>query len=169
VWNLVQTLIFVLFIGPGPVIGYVPWVLSEHWQLPEQFGPLQWIGPGLILTGSVPLIESIARFVTQGRGTLAPYAPTDVLVVKGFYRWVRNPMYLGVAAMIFGQALLFASTAIAVYGAFIVLAFHCFVVFYEEPTLRSRYAGQYVRYCETVHRWLPQRPKPIATGSSGTP
>jgi protein-S-isoprenylcysteine O-methyltransferase Ste14 len=79
------------------------------------------------------------------------------LVVSGFYRYVRNPMYVAVTALIFGQAVFFASWGVAVYGVVIAAAFHTFVRFYEEPTLRQTYGEEYAAYCAATPRWVPWR------------
>ena len=83
-------------------------------------------------------------------------APTRTLVVGGFYRFVRNPMYLAVAALIFGQAVLFASWGVALYGVVVVAAFHTFVILYEEPTLRRSYGEEYAAYRAATPRWIPR-------------
>jgi protein-S-isoprenylcysteine O-methyltransferase Ste14 len=101
------------------------------------------------------LLDSFARFALVGRGTPAPIAPTERLVISGLYRHVRNPMYLAVLSIIFGQALLFGSTTLLWYAAVLSLIVHAFVVLYEEPTLRRRYGAEYERYCQAVRRWRP--------------
>ena len=90
-----------------------------------------------------------------GLGTPAPISPTRTLVVSGFYRYVRNPMYVAVTALIFGQAILFASWGVALYGV-VIAAFHTFVRTYEEPTLRGAYGEQDVAYCAATPRWIPR-------------
>jgi len=90
----------------------------------------------LIAIGLAPLAESIARFVWAGRGTLVPFAPTEELVISGFYRPMRNPMYLGVLAGVAGQAILFRSLALSAYAALLASGFRPFVTQDEEPTLR---------------------------------
>jgi len=82
--------------------------------------------------------------------------PTEVLVVSGLYRYVRNPMYVAVFAIVLGQAVLFASGATAVYAACTWIACTLFVLLYEEPTLRRRYGAQYETYCRHVRRWIPR-------------
>ena len=77
-------------------------------------------------------------------------------MVSGFYRFVRNPMYIAVAAMIFGQAVLFASWGVAAYGLVIVAAFDTFVRLYEEPTLRQAYDEEYAAYSAAIPRWIPR-------------
>jgi len=76
--------------------------------------------------------------------------------VTGLYRYVRNPMYLGVLAMILGPALLLGSRGTLVYGLGVALGFHAFAVLYEEPTLRARFGAEYVAYCRPVRRRLPR-------------
>ena len=82
-------------------------------------------------------MDSFARFALEGLGTPAPIAPTQRLVVTGLYRYVRNPIYIAVVAVIFVQALLFGDWRLLWYGALLWLAFHLFVVMYEEPTLKN--------------------------------
>ena len=77
-------------------------------------------------------------------------------MVSGFYRFVRNPMYVAVTALIFGQAVLFASWGVALYGVLIAAAFHTFVRLYEEPTLREAYGQEYVAYCAATPAWIPR-------------
>jgi protein-S-isoprenylcysteine O-methyltransferase Ste14 len=111
----------------------------------------------LLIVGGVPLIlDSFARFAIQGLGTPAPVLPTKHLVVTGLYRYVRNPMYVGVAATIFGQGLLFGNARVLEYGLFVWLAFHLFVLGYEEPTLRRSFGNEYEEFRRNVPRWIPR-------------
>jgi protein-S-isoprenylcysteine O-methyltransferase Ste14 len=82
--------------------------------------------------------------------------PTERLVVQGFYRHVRNPMYVAVTSLVLGQGLLLGSLSVLVYGLVVLLAFHLFVLGYEEPTLRRRFGAEYEAYCAGVGRWLPR-------------
>jgi protein-S-isoprenylcysteine O-methyltransferase Ste14 len=110
----------------------------------------------LAAAGTVPLLDSFLRFALEGLGTPAPVAPPQRLVVSGFYRHVRNPMYVGVVTMILGQGLFFADVRILAYAAIVWLAFYAFVVGYEEPTLQQQFAGAYAEYRANVPRWLPR-------------
>src|SRR5262245_5888442 len=92
-----------LLLAPGLVAGLVPWVLTE-WRANGAPSWLRAVGWVAIALGVAVLVESFMRFVVDGFGTPAPVAPTEKLVVRGLYRWVRNPMYLAVAAVILGQA-----------------------------------------------------------------
>jgi protein-S-isoprenylcysteine O-methyltransferase Ste14 len=147
-----------LILAPGVVAGLVPWLITRWQPLPpgDGLGVLRWAGLLLIAAGLVVVLEAFARFAWEGRGTPAPVAPTQSLVVTGFYRFVRNPMYVAVLALIFGQAIVFASWGVAVYGLIIAVAFDSFVRIYEEPTLREAYGDDYVAYSAAVPRWSPR-------------
>lgn len=110
----------------------------------------------LILTGLPALIDSFARFVVDGLGTPAPVAPTQKLVVTGLYRYVRNPMYVSVLTIIFGQVFLFGDARLAVLGALAWAASHIFVTGFEEPRLAREFGVQYAAYRANVPRWIPR-------------
>jgi protein-S-isoprenylcysteine O-methyltransferase Ste14 len=120
------------------------------------FAPLRIVGGGLILAGLPVLLDSFARFAVEGLGTPAPVFPTSHLVVTGWYRYVRNPMYVAVLAVIVGQALIFGNVALLEYGALAWLVAHIFVLTYEEPTLRRTFGEEYELYCANVPRWIPR-------------
>jgi protein-S-isoprenylcysteine O-methyltransferase Ste14 len=88
-------------------------------------------------------------------GTPAPVFPTRHLVITGFYRYVRNPMYVAVVAVIIGQGLIFGNMRVLAYGALVWLGFHLFVVAYEEPTLQATFGPEYERFRAGVPRWIP--------------
>jgi protein-S-isoprenylcysteine O-methyltransferase Ste14 len=100
--------------------------------------------------------DFVLRFVREGRGTPAPVAPTVQLVVGGTFRYVRNPGYVAVVSLLVGQALLFGSGAVLLYALAVAVAFHAFVILYEEPTLRRQFGAEYEAYCRKVPRWLPR-------------
>ena len=147
-----------LILAPGVVAGLVPWLITQWRPLPPSDGPgaVRWAGLILIAAGLAVVLEAFARFAWEGLGTPAPVAPTRTLVVSGVYRFVRNPMYVAVTALIFGQAVLFASWGVALYGVLIAAAFHTFVLLYEEPTLRQGYGEEYAAYCAAAPRWIPR-------------
>jgi protein-S-isoprenylcysteine O-methyltransferase Ste14 len=147
-----------LVIAPGTLAGWIPWWISG-WRFEAPFfGWSGWrvMGAGFVVLGAAVLIESFARFALVGRGTPAPVAPTERLVVSGLYRYVRNPMYLAVLSIILGQALLFGSRELLWFAAAVGAGFHLFVVAYEEPTLRARYGAEYEKYRAAVPRWRPR-------------
>jgi len=145
-------------IAPVIVAGVVPWWMSQ-WRLQAPFFDLQlvrWFGAVLILLGVPVLVETFARFALQGRGTPAPLAPTQHLVITGPNRYVRNPIYLALVAIVLGQGLILGDARLLVYGALLWIGFHIFVLAYEEPTLRGTFGAEYEAYCATVPRWLPR-------------
>ena len=145
-------------VAPMMVAGLVPWLVT-HWEFQAPFASVELTrvaGIALIILGLPGLLDSFARFAVQGIGTPAPIAPTENLVVTGLYRHVRNPMYVAVVAIVLGQAALFGNGHLLWYGAVLWLAFHIFVVDYEEPTLRQTYGAQYENYRGHVPRWIPR-------------
>ncbi len=106
------------------------------------------------LAGLVPW--SITGWQLRPLGTPAPIAPTRNLVVTGLYRYVRNPIYVAVVAIILGQAVLMGDWRLIVYGALLWLAFHVFVVAYEEPTLERTFGREYEAFRAAVPRWIPR-------------
>lgn len=145
-----------LVIAPGTLAVVVPWYLT-HWHFaPPPFPIARVLGAALIVAGLPILLDSFARFALQGLGTPAPVMPPQRLVVTGFYRYVRNPMYVAVTALIAGQGLLFGSVAVLEYGALLWVGFFAFVVAYEEPTLDEQFRDEYRRYRANVRRWLPR-------------
>ena len=147
-----------LVIAPGTLAVYVPWTFTGWRLAPALLGffPLRVVGGLMIAAGLPVLLDSFARFAIQGLGTPAPVAPPQHLVVTGLYRYVRNPMYAAVSALIFGQGLLFGSVSLLEYGLVVWLGFFAFVVLYEEPTLRGKFGKEYEDYCARVPRWLPR-------------
>lgn len=114
------------------------------------------LGVLLIAAGLPVLLDSFARFAVQGLGTPAPIFPTRHLIVSGLYRYVRNPMYVAVVLLILGQGLLFGDVRVLECGIGVWIAFHLFVLIYEEPTLRNSYGTEYEAFCVNVHRWVPR-------------
>ena len=155
---LLKTIAFTLTI-PGTVAVYLPWFLwTRHGEWLEfDPGPLRFLGLGPMALGAGIYLVCAAEFV-RARGTPAPVFPTQELVVRGLYRYVRNPMYVGVATLLIGQALFAGSGLLLVYAASVVVVFHLFILIYEEPALRRQFGDSYVAYCRTVRRWLPGPP-----------
>ena len=114
------------------------------------------LGVLLIAAGIPALLASFARFALQGIGTPAPVFPTKRLVVSGFYRYLRKPMYVAVVSIVQGQALLLGNAWVLTYGLCAWLVAHLFVLYYEEPTLRKTYGMEYLKFCSHVPRWLPR-------------
>jgi protein-S-isoprenylcysteine O-methyltransferase Ste14 len=147
--------ILFLFVAPGIVAGLVPYLLTG-WDSTDPPLLIAVLGALLIAAGAAVVLYAFASFVLEGRGTPAPVAPTEQLVVGGLYRHVRNPMYLAVGATIVGQALLLGRPVLLAYAAVFWAVVAAFVHGYEEPTLAARYGEQYAAYRRAVPAWLPR-------------
>ena len=123
----------------------------------DVFG-MSFLGLIPIILGSALYLRCAYHFALSGRGTPAPIDPPVKLVIKGPYRHSRNPMYLGVLAIIGGEALLFQELPLLYFLLALAVAFHIFIVSYEERALRSKFGEAYSRYCEKVPRWIPGWP-----------
>jgi protein-S-isoprenylcysteine O-methyltransferase Ste14 len=106
--------------------------------------------------GALIALSCVAAFIFIGKGTPAPFDPPRRLVVRGPYRFVRNPMYLGAALALASAALYYQSVALLVFVCGFLLVTHLFVVIYEEPTLKRSFGPDYEIYCHIVHRWWPR-------------
>jgi protein-S-isoprenylcysteine O-methyltransferase Ste14 len=149
-----STLLF-LAVAPGVVGGLVPWLLTG-WR---STGPPIWLGIlgwALLASGAAVLLAAFGRFVIEGIGTPAPVAPTEKLVVGGLYRYVRNPMYMAVAAVILGQAAVLGRGVLVAYAVVFGVIVWSFVHWYEEPTLRRQFGADDDAYMRTVPGWWPR-------------
>lgn len=115
----------------------------------------QFLGIVIGSAGAAIALWCIFSFVWLGKGTPAPFDPPRRLVIRGPYRFVRNPMYIGAVLALVGAALFFHSVPLLIYGATFLLVSHLFVVTYEEPTLRRNFGPEYDAYCHRVRRWWP--------------
>jgi protein-S-isoprenylcysteine O-methyltransferase Ste14 len=105
--------------------------------------------------GAMVALSCLWAFAWIGKGTPAPFDPPRKLVVRGPYRFLRNPMYVGAGLAVGGAALFFESIQLLAFVALFLLATHLFVLFYEEPTLQRTFGPEYEAYCRRVHRWWP--------------
>lgn len=122
---------------------------------PANFEFAQIAGLTVGTIGAAIALWCIATFTTIGKGTPAPFDPPRRLVVRGPYRWVRNPMYIGGGTALAGAAAFYRSLALLLYTAIFFAACELFVLLYEEPHLRRAFGPEYEGYCRSVHRWLP--------------
>jgi len=153
-WLLLKNVLFTILV-PGTVAVWVPLVVYGH-------GDVEWSARAvaafaLLGAGAAIYFWCLWDFAISGRGTPAPIDPPKELVVRGLYRYSRNPMYVGVLGVIFGWALLFGAAPIAVYGACLWLGFELFVLGYEEPHLTRVFGAAYTDYCTRVGRWVTVR------------
>lgn len=147
-----------LVIAPGSIALLFPYWI-DRWQMSSPllgFFGFRVIGVLLIGAGLPLLLDSFARFALEGFGTPAPIAPPRHLVIGGLYRYVRNPMYVAVSSLVFGQGLLLGNVRVLKYGLAVAVGFHLFVLLYEEPALRRKFGNEYDVYCKNVRRWLPR-------------
>jgi len=149
-----RSLLF-LVVAPGMVAGYIPLALLRQGPQAET-GILARLAFPLWAIGGIVLLWSFWNFLAQGRGTPAPIDPPKELVVTGFYRYVRNPMYVGILAAIIGHFLWFGSWSLLIYAIVVFIAFHTFVTYYEEPTLKKKFGAAYEDYLKNVPRWIPR-------------
>jgi protein-S-isoprenylcysteine O-methyltransferase Ste14 len=158
---IIVSVLFIVFGGPAIGLVYLPlWITRFRVPAAEPWWQMALAGV-LIAVGVVLALESARRFIVVGRGTLVPTMPTEHLVVSGLYRYVRNPMYVGVLVALAGETILFRSRSMVVFMLLMWLGFHLFVCLYEERTLKRRYDDEYLEFKRHVPRWLP-RVKPWA-------
>jgi protein-S-isoprenylcysteine O-methyltransferase Ste14 len=153
---LLRNLFFTL-LQPGVVAGLVPYLLlRSRWGvlMDMPFTILQYIGILLFATGLAIMLDCILRFALEGKGTLSPVDPTRELVASGLYRFSRNPMYVGVMLMLFGESVFSQSIYLSLYSLFIFILFNLFIILVEEPRLKRDFGDAYEQYSEKVRRWI---------------
>lgn len=149
-----KTLIFTVLV-PGVLGFYLPFRLGSESEGTMPLGDWRYVGWIPIAIGAAIYFWCAWDFTFTGKGTPAPIDPPKTLVVRGPYKYVRNPMYIGVLTLVLGQAMLLESRLLVAYAAFVFLAFFAFVILYEEPTLKRKFNGSYEEYRRTVPRWIP--------------
>lgn len=153
----IKTLIFTVLV-PGTVAVWIPYrlVSSPGTRGSIPLGNFRFAGLAAMLIGTMIYLRCAWDFTFAGKGTPAPVDPPKELVVRGLYKYVRNPMYVGVLSLVLGQAVWFEAIALFAYAGVVFLLFNAFVFFYEERALTRKFGDSYNRYCETVPRWLPR-------------
>lgn len=129
------------------------WIAGPH--VFDDPRPLGWI---VVAIGAAIGLPCVWEFAWRGLGTPFPLDPPRKLVITGPYRFVRNPMYVGMGIAMLGEALVFPHAAPVVLGEIIVAAIlvNLLVLFYEEPALRRMFGDDYANYCRNVRRWIPR-------------
>jgi protein-S-isoprenylcysteine O-methyltransferase Ste14 len=156
IWLALRSILWTVLL-PGLFAGYVPLRFFGLARVQLSFtNPVHLLGLLTIALGAGLLLACIWEFARSGRGTLSPVDPPRQLVVRGLYRYVRNPMYLSVTVIVLGEFLLTGSRPLLVYWAVWFVAVNLFVIGYEEPTLRRRFGESYETYTRAVGRWLPR-------------
>jgi len=147
--------LFFLILVPGLFVGYLP--LAFLLTGPQnQTGFLSYLAVPLWPIGGLIILWCFWDFLIKGKGTPAPIDPPRALVVTGLYNYVRNPMYVGVEIMLIAHFLWFGFWSLLAYAAFFFLAFHTFILLYEEPTLKKKFGAAYEDYLKRVPRWIPR-------------
>ncbi|HEX9761176.1 MAG TPA: isoprenylcysteine carboxylmethyltransferase family protein [Candidatus Acidoferrales bacterium] len=156
-WILVKLALFTLIV-PGTVTVWLPWYLYRGQLDTSRLGWNVWTlaGGALLALGIAGYLWTSLDFALRGRGTPAPIDPPRRLVVRGLYRYVRNPMYVSVALVIAGQAVALRLWALFGYMALCWVIVHLWVLLYEEPVLRAKFGDEYEDYCRRVPRWIPR-------------
>lgn len=151
-----KTLLWSVFV-PGTLTTLVPYLLlSSRLELfPMTLSSFRFTGLIPIVLGALLYLRCAWDFTFTGKGTPAPFDPPKKMVMRGFYRYVRNPMYVALLLVLTGEAILFESASILICAAVLFSVFHLWVVFYEEPTLRQKFGDSYETYCMKVSRWIP--------------
>jgi protein-S-isoprenylcysteine O-methyltransferase Ste14 len=155
-WRMtaLKSLLF-LIVAPGMVAGYIPLALLRKGPYIET-GILAYLALPLWLLGGTILLWSFWNFLHEGHGTPAPVEPPKELVVSGFYRYVRNPMYFGILLILTGHFLWFGYWLLLMYTVAAFVTTHLFVTLYEEPTLKRKFGASYEDYLKRVPRWIPR-------------
>ena len=150
-----KTILFMLLV-PGLLLGAMPiWLVQTDTAL-FSFGIFRWLAVPFWGIGTAAILWCAWAFTVRGRGTPSPTDPPRELVVNGLYRYVRNPIYLGVLAVFMGYVLWHPSRAILLCPVLVAVSSHLFVIFYEEPHLRKTFGEAYDAYCKAVPRWNPK-------------
>lgn len=160
-WLLLKTLLY-----GGLFLALTAWwlplrIFERHPQWPTAWTWAHYAGAALVVLGMIITLHCAWLFVVRGRGTPAPFDPPGKLVRRGLYKWVRNPLYLALFALVGGEGLFLRSWHVGVYWVCLVCLLHLLVVLHEETALRFRFGALYEDYKRDVPRWLPRKPKPI--------
>ena len=144
---------------PAIVTCYIPYRLLSPIDLDKtsEWALGQYAGGTMIAAGVGILLTCVWEFAHIGRGTLAPFDEPRKLVVSGLYRYVRNPMYVGVMLILLGEAWFFGAKSLLIWAGLCFCAFNLFIMGYEEIRLSAKFGGDYEEYRRKVGRWIPRR------------
>lgn len=153
---LFKNLLFIVVV-PGTAAVYFPLYIARGWS--PASGWVFLLSLTLLAAGGAMYAWCVWDFAVFGRGTPAPIDPPKKLVVRGLYRYTRNPMYVSVMTVIVGWAVLYQAEVLGLYAFALGLCFHLFIRSYEEPHLREVFGREYEEYCTAVGRWVPKFPR----------
>lgn len=149
--------LFFTFLQPGVVVVLVPYLILKYTEreiVPSSWGTTHFIGAVLMIVGAIIAGLCIFRFATEGKGTISPLDPTRKLVIRGLYKYSRNPMYVGAMLALTGEVVFYLSLALAIYSAAVFIVFSLFIILHEEPRCRRDFGDEYNEYCRRVGRWF---------------
>lgn len=149
--------LFFTLLQPGLVAGAFPYVIAKmefETVFESPMGVLKVIGLIVCIVGVVITCHCIFKFATEGHGTLSPADPTTRLVIKGLYKYSRNPMYVGVMMILLGECLFTLNLNLLLYSILIFTAFNLFIIYWEEPRLTKDFGEEYITYQKQVRRWI---------------
>lgn len=149
----VKAALFTL-VALGTVGGLVPALLVGDGEAAD--GAVLVLALCLMAIGAAIYLRCAWDFAVFGKGTPVPIDAPKRLVVRGLYRYSRNPMYVGYFTLVAGWAILFGSVLLVGYGVFLFIFFSVFVHFHEEPHLSREFGDEYDAYKAQVGRWLPR-------------
>ncbi len=149
-----KTILFLLLVPGLLLVAFPAWLMATDSAL-FSFGPFRWLALPLWALGAAGMLWCAWAFTVRGHGTPSPTDPPRELVVSGLYRFVRNPIYLGVILFLLGNVIWHPSRSILSMPVIVAVASHLFVTIYEEPHLHKTFGAAYEEYCRRVPRWLP--------------
>ena len=147
---------------PGTIVGLLPSIILYPVRVNPP-GDWSWgqFASGLVMAaGLAVLLRCVWEFAHRGRGTLAVFDAPRKFVVSGPYRYVRNPMYVGVLLILLGECWFFWSASLLLYAGLFFVIVNMFIIGYEERALRAKFGAEFVEYCQNVGRWIPKPYRP---------
>ncbi len=153
---VIRNVLFTIVV-PGSAAVWAPWWILRRFH--RTAGSTFWPAIAVIALGAALYLWCVSLFAVVGRGTPGPWDAPRQVVAVGPYGWVRNPIYVAALLVILGEAWVFLSLPLLIYAAILSLAFHLFVVSYEERVLRRRFGEGYRSYLRSAPRWIPRLPK----------
>jgi len=149
----IKNLLFTLII-PGTVGVYAPLLIVRGRSI-TSYPVLLLIAIVLLSIGAAIYFWTVWDFAVTGWGTPLPIDAPKTLITRGLYRYIRNPMYVGVLTLILGWACMFTDSCLLIYALGVWIAMHLFVSLYEEPRLGELFGEEYESYKSMVGRWVP--------------
>lgn len=171
-WQHIQAVLLLpvmaTLVIPATLLNLFGWDTLGLWAIGSAIRPaFSALGSIIAVIGLGLAVTTIKHFATVGEGTLAPWNPTEKLVVQGVYRYVRNPMISSVMGILLGEVMVSASVAVLIWLGIFVLANSIYIPLSEEPSLVKRFGGEYEVYRKNVPRWIPRLRRGMQRGTDG--